>query len=782
MVFAELHYEDFEFFEKLGSGSFGSVYRARWKSQNKVVAIKKLLALGEEADVLAVLSHKHIIQFYGAVLRQPNFCLVTEYAKHGSLHDYIAKHELDFHQILNWSKQIALGISYLHNEAPFKIIHRDLKSKNVVITADMLVKLCDFGSSRYLDQTTKMSMAGTFPWMAPEVIQSMPVSETCDTFSYGIVLWEMLTRESPFKGMEGVQVAWLVVVKEERLTIPSSCPPQFEKLLKSCWLTDPKLRPNFKEIQVTLNNMCTDESLESETNTFIQHKTEWKPEIESTMERLKKMERSLTTKEKELQERELRVLQKERQINIAKMLNKTDLKDWEVADVYIWMEELGNEAVDLLQYAQVFHDNHITGKRLIKLTNQDLKEMGILSYGHRMDLMEQISKLKEELEHLTHFPPLEQTPGIESQVLNQRTVQLTLLFGNHCRLGPTPMDHKWKVYVEVDGEEVALSSIKEVQLITTEEELTFTQPPYVMNTWKIAGDNNSPIFVDCVVSYDNHIKKPKTTKHTHEVLIKEGGSVLQKTIELVMKQSAVVSCLPDDGYSTSSPSMSSSSHRITSSTRLSSSSIKLESPGLVDETPAISWANKVKGQSPTTFMPRKISEANKEVLNRNREMAGSPLIFRKNLSSERISPGVCVRTGDKDAFVFRRLSATSDFDPVETSTITNSSSIRQNLENIKIKASDATDAGWTVVKNNRDQKGQKPDKRAYFRGNSRGRGHMRDKFYRSQSDQSPRKEGDARRTRLINSEGDNPPSRGRGRASLRGRGRSHANYRGSGHR
>lgn len=130
------------------------------------------------------------------------------------------------------------------------------------------------------------------------------------------------------------------------------------------------------------------------------------------------------------------------------------------------------------------------------------------------------------------------------------------------------------------------------------------QPPYVMNTWKIAGDNNSPIFVDCVVSYDvsfitlacfvyrlickilslqssyenvllqskhnfrysyayyqkfyflkNHIKKPKTTKHTHEVLIKEGGSVLQKTIELVMKQSAVVSCLPDDGYSTSSPSM-----------------------------------------------------------------------------------------------------------------------------------------------------------------------------------------------------------------------------------
>lgn len=109
--------------------------------------------------------------------------------------------------------------------------------------------------------------------------------------------------------------------------------------------------------------MCTDESLESETNTFIQHKTEWKPEIESTMERLKKMERNLTTKEKELQERELRVLQKERQINIAKMLNKTDLKDWEVADVYIWMEELGNEAVDLLQYAQVFHDNHITGKR-----------------------------------------------------------------------------------------------------------------------------------------------------------------------------------------------------------------------------------------------------------------------------------------------------------------------------------------------------------------------------------------------------------------------------------
>jgi len=298
--------------------------------------------------------------------------------------------------------------------------------------------LCDFGSSRFISQTTKMSMAGTFPWMAPEVIQSMPVSESCDTFSYGVLMWELLTSEVPFHGLQGVQVAWAVVVKEERLTIPSSCPQQFANLLQSCWRTDPKTRPDFKEIRGILERMCGDGELEEKVNSFLQNKEDWREEIESTMEKLKVIERNLTLKERELCQRELRIQNKEKQRS-SKILNKADLNDWTEDDVHTWMQQLGNEAVDLCQYADVLKDNHINGRRLLMLTIDDLKEMGILSYGHRMDLFDRLQRLRDELEHLIHFPPLQLVTHQELQAGDNPLITLTLLFGNHCRLGATPM-------------------------------------------------------------------------------------------------------------------------------------------------------------------------------------------------------------------------------------------------------------------------------------------------------------------------------------------------------
>ncbi|XP_039095119.1 mitogen-activated protein kinase kinase kinase 20 isoform X2 [Hyaena hyaena] len=308
--FVQIKFDDLQFFENCGGGSFGSVYRARWISQDKEVAVKKLLKIEKEAEILSVLSHRNIIQFYGVILEPPNYGIVTEYASLGSLYDYINSNrseEMDMDHIMTWATDVAKGMHYLHMEAPVKVIHRDLKSRNVVIAADGVLKICDFGASRFHNHTTHMSLVGTFPWMAPEVIQSLPVSETCDTYSYGVVLWEMLTREVPFKGLEGLQVAWLVVEKNERLTIPSSCPRSFAELLRQCWEADAKKRPSFKQIISILESMSNDTSLPDQCNSFLHNKAEWRCEIEATLERLKKLERDLSCKEQELKERERRL-------------------------------------------------------------------------------------------------------------------------------------------------------------------------------------------------------------------------------------------------------------------------------------------------------------------------------------------------------------------------------------------------------------------------------------------------------------------------------------------
>ncbi|PVD30476.1 hypothetical protein C0Q70_09742 [Pomacea canaliculata] len=444
----EIELEDLIFYERCGGGTFGSVYRALWRSQNMIVAVKNILVLEKEAQVLSVLSHKNIIRFFGAVIQDPSFCLVTEYASNGSLYAFLRNpnNELDFKRIVKWAEDIARGIHYLHSEAPVKVIHRDLKSKNVVISEDWICKLCDFGASRFIGSTTKMSLAGTFPWMAPEVIQSMPVSESCDTWSYGVVLWELLTKEVPFNGIEGIQVAWLVVEKGERLMIPSECPPLFARLMRQCWELEPKKRPSLKQILQVVEQMQDDESLPGLTNSFLEHRNIWKKEIQATLDRLKRAEIDISLKEQELKEREMKL--KEREKNLEQQFKVVDLDDhdvntWRDVDVYQWVIQLGSSGntLDLAQYAEVFLKNHINGRRLLRLTQNDLRAMGISSVGHIMDLFTEIQLLNAHNIRLLNFPPLvkDSTSSVSSTVVSeQKTVSITLIFGHHLRAGHAP--------------------------------------------------------------------------------------------------------------------------------------------------------------------------------------------------------------------------------------------------------------------------------------------------------------------------------------------------------
>uniref|UniRef100_A0A671YH90 Protein kinase domain-containing protein n=1 Tax=Sparus aurata TaxID=8175 RepID=A0A671YH90_SPAAU len=529
--FVQIKFDDIHFYENCGGGSFGSVYRARWISQDKEVAVKKLLKIENEAEILSVLSHRNIIQFYGAIVEAPNYGIVTEYASGGSLYDYLSSdesEEMDMGQIMTWAVEIARGIHYLHSEAPVKVIHRDLKSRNVVLTAEKVLKICDFGASKFLTHTTHMSLVGTFPWMAPEVIQSLPVSETCDTFSYGVVLWEMLTREIPFKGLEGLQVAWLVVEKNERLTIPSGCPASFAELLRNCWSTEPKGRPQFKQILSTLESMSNDSQLPQQCNSFLHNKAEWRCEIEATLERLKKLERDLSTKEQELKERERRLKMWER-----KLIEQSNAPLLPTLDIYTWTEE---HVVSLFIPLSIIFKNHITGKRLLLLTENDMRDMGVKSKGHVMHLKARLVFFLVSCVNLSLYSFGSQDE-LEKEVERCKTVNLELVFGYHWKPGTGNSDCKWKMYIELDGDDVAITYIKDVVFSANRQDLEvlrMTKPPFVMDKWIVGLQQNQR--VDYTVNYENDVKSPKSTRHSCPVMWSLGGGQDEiKTVELVIE-------------------------------------------------------------------------------------------------------------------------------------------------------------------------------------------------------------------------------------------------------
>ncbi|XP_023661593.1 mitogen-activated protein kinase kinase kinase 20 isoform X1 [Paramormyrops kingsleyae] len=546
--FVQIRFNDIIFYENCGGGSFGSVYRARWMSQDREVAVKKLLKVDNEVEILSVLSHRNIIQFYGAIQEAPNYAIVTEYASRGSLYEYLSSIEseqMDIRQIMTWAMEIAKGMHYLHSEAPIKVIHRDLKSRNVVMTADKVLKICDFGASKFHSHTTHMSLVGTFPWMAPEVIQSLPVSETCDAYSYGVVLWEMLTREVPFKGLEGLQVAWLVVEKNERLTIPSSCPASFADLMRKCWLTEPKERPVFKHILSTLEFMSNDSQLPEQCNSFLQNKAEWRCEIEATLERLKKLERDLSTKEQELKEREHRLKIWERKLteqSSEPLLPSLDIHAWTEEHVHFWMQQIlssDNSVGDVQLYADLFKSNHITGRRLLLLTEADMKDIGIRSKGHIIHLKSEIEKLTNDYLAIFHFPPLMKDE--EEEEYEEKVINLELVFGYHWKPGSGPQDCKWKMYVELDGDEVAIAYIKDVTFNVNRPEtdvVKMTKPPFVMDKWIVGLEENQ--VVEYVVNYENDVRSPRNTRHNHSMrwMPSSGQDVIRK-VELLIETAQI---------------------------------------------------------------------------------------------------------------------------------------------------------------------------------------------------------------------------------------------------
>eukprot|EP00056_Hartaetosiga_gracilis_P004234 m.72777 g.72777 ORF g.72777 m.72777 type:complete len:1317 (+) comp11755_c0_seq2:109-4059(+) len=346
----EIRPSDLEFVKSIGRGGFGDVWLAKWLVRDEIVAVKKLLlprSVGEEglesifatqrnetisssktdstsndldswedwgeADSLFTsfaseikfmksIKHRNIVYFYGACLDFSNSFIVMEYIKRGSLADVIADKAIaiDRKRRLNFMRDAAAGMNYLHNLSPPRI-HRDLKSFNLLVTENWIVKVADFTTAKKLlleshgssstqskkqkrrkrgassgdnekdgdgdgddDDAEKQeekamivnsSTLGTIPWTAPEILEHQPYSLPVDVYSFGIVMWEVLSRELPYDDLRFVHQIRDHVLRGGRPDISEEMWEDEEEYLNlacACWDRSPNARPTFSKVEKDL--------------------------------------------------------------------------------------------------------------------------------------------------------------------------------------------------------------------------------------------------------------------------------------------------------------------------------------------------------------------------------------------------------------------------------------------------------------------------------------------------------------------------------------------------
>ncbi|XP_012888071.1 PREDICTED: mitogen-activated protein kinase kinase kinase 10 [Dipodomys ordii] len=322
----EIPFHELQLEEIIGVGGFGKVYRALWQGEEVAVKAARLdperdpavtaEQVRQEARLFGALQHPNIIALRGACLSPPNLCLVMEYARGGALSRVLAGRRVPPHVLVNWAVQVARGMNYLHNDAPVPIIHRDLKSINILILeaienhnlADTVLKITDFGLAREWHKTTKMSAAGTYAWMAPEVIRLSLFSKSSDVWSFGVLLWELLTGEVPYREIDALAVAYGVAMNKLTLPIPSTCPEPFARLLEECWDPDPHGRPDFGSILKRLEVIEQSALFQMPLESFHSLQEDWKLEIQHMFDDLRTKEKELRSREEEL----LRAAQEQR--------------------------------------------------------------------------------------------------------------------------------------------------------------------------------------------------------------------------------------------------------------------------------------------------------------------------------------------------------------------------------------------------------------------------------------------------------------------------------------
>ncbi|XP_038624523.1 ephrin type-B receptor 4 [Tachyglossus aculeatus] len=259
--------------EVIGAGEFGEVCRGRLKAPGKkesYVAIKTLKGgyterqrreFLSEASIMGQFEHPNIIRLEGVVTNSVPVMILTEFMENGALDSFLRLNDGQFTpiQLVGVLRGIASGMRYL---AEMSYVHRDLAARNILVNSNLVCKVSDFGLSRFLeenssDPTYTSSLGGKIPirWTAPEAIAFRKFTSASDAWSYGIVMWEVMSfGERPYWDMSNQDVI-NAIEQDYRLPPPPECPTALHQLMLDCWQKDRNARPRFPQVVSALDKL-----------------------------------------------------------------------------------------------------------------------------------------------------------------------------------------------------------------------------------------------------------------------------------------------------------------------------------------------------------------------------------------------------------------------------------------------------------------------------------------------------------------------------------------------
>ncbi|OII73671.1 protein kinase [Cryptosporidium ubiquitum] len=262
---------------RIGEGGYGKVYKAVWITRGITVAVKAFRRRDKNAlarefyselSIISRIRHPNVTLFLGVVM-SPLYCLVTELVPNGSLFDLLHTKNsyLTSTQLLKISRDICCGMAYLHENG---VLHCDLKSSNILLSGNFNVKIGDFGLSTLMEsplETRKMlGCVGTHHWMAPEILRGEGFTRSADVYSFGIILWEMITKKIPHEDLNINHIVASVGYGHKKLIIPENTPSVIKTIIKKTWRRNVRNRPNFKQLTNIFEQLYQSSILDIEEN------------------------------------------------------------------------------------------------------------------------------------------------------------------------------------------------------------------------------------------------------------------------------------------------------------------------------------------------------------------------------------------------------------------------------------------------------------------------------------------------------------------------------------